>query len=171
QSWAEELDRQADALETYAERVVERLTGAGYRWYETANFCRSDGPDRRAQHNLAVWRGHDYLGLGVGAVSTLGGERRRNRPSVARYVQALLGGGEPPREHEPLDARTRALERVMLALRLDEPVGPELTDGLLDQDALEMLVGRGLVERDGRAIRIAARGRLLADGVTAALLA
>ncbi|HET7567573.1 MAG TPA: radical SAM protein, partial [Gaiellaceae bacterium] len=40
--WGEELARQAEALEDYFERVVARLTGAGYRWYETANFCRVD---------------------------------------------------------------------------------------------------------------------------------
>ena len=36
-----ELARQSDAMESYFELVVERLTSAGYRWYETANFCRS----------------------------------------------------------------------------------------------------------------------------------
>ena len=35
-----ELERQAEAMESYFELVVETLTGAGYRWYETANFCR-----------------------------------------------------------------------------------------------------------------------------------
>src|SRR5947209_3540916 len=34
-----ELERQAESMETYFERVVETLTAAGYRWYETANFC------------------------------------------------------------------------------------------------------------------------------------
>ena len=44
-----ELERQAEAMESYFELVVQELTGAGYRWYETANFCRGD---RRARHNL-----------------------------------------------------------------------------------------------------------------------
>lgn len=124
----DELARQAEAMEGYAERVVETLTGAGYRWYETANFCRSKrGRDLRAQHNLAIWRGADYLGIGVGAVSTLGAERRRNLPSVARYVAALEGGDAPPREVERLDAPTRAVERLMLGLRLDEPFAVELS--------------------------------------------
>src|SRR5436309_696641 len=52
-----ELARQAESMETYFERVVETLTAAGYRWYETANFCRmraqdEAGRDLRAQHNL-----------------------------------------------------------------------------------------------------------------------
>jgi oxygen-independent coproporphyrinogen III oxidase len=73
----DELARQSEAMEGYFERVVETLTAAGYRWYETANFClepgRVGGRDLRARHNLAYWRGRDYLGLGIGAVSTVGG--------------------------------------------------------------------------------------------------
>jgi len=82
-AWGDELARQAEAMEDYFERVVSTLTGAGYRWYETANFCRGD---LRARHNLGYWLGHDYLGIGVGAVSTIGGERRRNTPKLARYL-------------------------------------------------------------------------------------
>ena len=86
----EELQRQAEAMEGYFERVVETLTGAGYRWYETANFCREDaGRELRARHNLGIWRGADYLGVGVGAVSTLGAERRRNQPSVGQVHRVL----------------------------------------------------------------------------------
>ncbi len=35
----DELARQAEEMEDYFERVVDGMTGAGYRWYETANFC------------------------------------------------------------------------------------------------------------------------------------
>ena len=169
-----ELARQAEAMEGYAERVVGTLTGAGYRWYETANFCRPDGGrDLRARHNLAIWRGADYLGVGVGAVSTLGGERRRNLPSVGRYLAALAAGEDPPREVEHLDPETRAVERLMLGLRLDEPFaidGNGVAD-VLDNDALARLVDRGLVERQRGGVRLTPRGRLLGGAVTADLLA
>ena len=87
-----ELARQADAMESYFELVVERLTGAGYRWYETANFCRvperAGGRDLRAAHNLGIWRGHDYLGLG---------DRRRQHgrrhPLAQRALAAALSRG------------------------------------------------------------------------------
>jgi oxygen-independent coproporphyrinogen III oxidase len=170
----EELTRQAEAMEGYAERVVETLTRSGYRWYETANFCRFDpGRDLRAQHNLAIWRGADYLGIGVGAVSTLGTERRRNLPSVARYVAALDGGDAPPRELERLDAPTRAVERLMLGLRLDEPFAVETAgvEDVVDADALERLTVAGLVDRVGEGVRLTPRGRMLGGAVTAELLA
>src|SRR3954465_13640024 len=85
-----ELARQAEAMESYFERVVARLSEAGYRWYETANFCRpaglADGRDLRSRHNLAYWRGRDYLGLGIGAVSTIELERRRTTPKLGAYL-------------------------------------------------------------------------------------
>ena len=122
----EELARQAEAMEGYFEQVVETLTGAGYRWYETANFCldgtRAGGRDLRAGHNLAYWQGRDYLGLGVGAVSTIAGVRTRNLPGLARYVDALAAGHPLRARSEPLDAETRSRELLMLGLRLDEAV-------------------------------------------------
>ena len=109
----EELARQAEAMEGYFERVVETLTGAGYRWYETANFCldgeRAGGRDLRAHHNLGYWRGRDYLGVGIGAVSTVAGVRRRNLPSLAPLRRGARDAGElPPREVEPIDRETRS---------------------------------------------------------------
>jgi len=170
-----ELHRQAEAMEGYFEQVVDTLTRSGYRWYETANFCRDDGDrELRARHNLGIWHGVDYLGIGVGAVSTLGDVRRRNAASVARYVAALETGAPPPREVEVLDERTRAVERLMLGLRLDEPLalaGSDGHDGVIDHGALERLVGARLVTGDERGIRLTSRGRLLGDAVTAALLA
>jgi oxygen-independent coproporphyrinogen-3 oxidase len=170
-AWADELERQADALEGYAEAVVDSLVAAGLRWYETANFCRPGERDLRAQHNLAVWRGADYLGVGVGAVSTLSGTRRRNAPSLGRYVTALLAGEAPPREVEALDDATRAFERVMLGLRLDEGLSLDGVAQVVDPGALERMVERGMVERTPSGIRLAPSARLLGGAVTAELLA
>jgi oxygen-independent coproporphyrinogen-3 oxidase len=167
----EELQRQAEAMEGYFEQVVETLTGSGYRWYETANFCLEGDRELRARHNLGIWRGQDYLGVGIGAVSTLDGERRRNLPSLRRYVEALAAGHVPPREVEPLDAGTRAFELLMLGLRLDEPLALEGLEPVVDRDALARLVDGGLVERADGGIRLTPRGRRLGGGVTAELLA
>src|SRR5207302_11227541 len=115
-----ELERQAEAMESYFELVVGALTGSGYRWYETANFCRRGDRDLRSRHNLAYWLGRDYLGLGIGAVSTIEGVRRRNTPRLGGYLEALARGERPERELEPLGDDVRRRERVMLGLRLDE---------------------------------------------------
>jgi oxygen-independent coproporphyrinogen-3 oxidase len=158
-----ELERQAEQMEDYFERVVAALTGAGYRWYETANFCR-DG--RRAEHNLAYWLGRDYLGLGVGAVSTLGDVRRRNTPKLARYLR-----GRYDREIESLDDATRARERVMLGLRLDEPLALGGLQSALDAGGLARAEQLGLAVRGGQTLALTRRGRFLGGAVTAEILA
>jgi oxygen-independent coproporphyrinogen III oxidase len=164
----DELERQAEAMEGYFELVVDTLTTAGYRWYETANFCR-DG--RRSRHNLAYWLGRDYLGLGIGAVSTVAGLRWRNAPALPRYLGALAAGVRPPRELEPLPDETRVQERLMLGLRLDEDVPFADVESALDHDALHRLEGLELVERHDGGLRLTHRGRFLGGGVTAELLA
>jgi len=158
-----ELERQAEQMEDYFERVVATLTGAGYRWYETANFCR-DG--KRAEHNLAYWLGRDYLGLGAGAVSTLGHERRRNTPKLARYL-----AGHYDREIEPLDAGVKARERVMLGLRLDEPLAVGGLRTALDADGLARAARLGLAVDGGATLSLTRRGRFLGGAVTAEILA
>ena len=173
-----ELLRQAEAMEGYYERVVDELTAAGYRWYETANFClapaRTDGRDLRARHNLAYWRGRDYLGLGIGAVSTVAGVRRRNRPALAGYVRALRERRRPPSETEIIDDATHTRERLLLGLRLDEPLPLADVENALDRDAAARLAAGGLVELGARGsdgnVALTRRGRFLAGGVSAELM-
>jgi oxygen-independent coproporphyrinogen-3 oxidase len=171
-AWGEELGRQADAMEDYFERVVATLTDAGYRWYETANFCRPD-PDRdlRSRHNMAYWLGRDYLGIGIGAVSTIESNRRRNTPKLGRYLEALAAGRAPERELEPLDADVKARERVMLGLRLDEPLPLAGIRQALDPVGLARVAQLGLAEETAGTLTLTTRGRFLGGGVTAELLA
>ena len=164
----EELDRQAEAMEGYFERVVEALVGAGYRWYETANFCL---PGREARHNLGYWLGRDYLGLGIGAVSTLGLERRRNAPKLAAYVAALAHGEVPPRGVETLDEATKLRERLMLGLRLDRPLPLAGLEPAFEPAALARVERLGLAERRDDGLVLTERGRFLGGAVTAELMA
>ena len=172
-----ELARQAEAMESYFERVVARLTAAGFRWYETANFCRqpslADGRDLRSRHNLAYWRGRDYLGLGIGAVSTIDGRRWRTTPRLGRYLAALDAGQRPEREVELLAEQVRRSERLLLGLRLDEPLQLGGLAEAVDGDAVDRLERLGLVQRGeaGDVLALTERGRFLGGGVTAELLA
>jgi oxygen-independent coproporphyrinogen III oxidase len=172
-----ELVRQAEAMEGYFDLVVERLNAAGYRWYETANFCLAEagGRDLRAQHNLAYWLGRDYLGLGIGAVSTLGDERRQNTPRLNAYVSSLARAEAPPREVEVLDERTRAEERLMLGLRLDTGLPLSEATRSVGRAALGRVERLGLAtfraDGDGqRTLVLTPRGRRLGGAVTVELL-
>jgi coproporphyrinogen III oxidase-like Fe-S oxidoreductase len=134
--------------------------------------ARARGRDLRARHNLGFWLGRDYLGLGVGAVSTIDGLRWRTTPSLPRYVAALERGEPPPRELEPLPPDVRQRERVLLGLRLDEPLSLAGLDAAVDRRAVERLAELRLARTAGGDDELALthRGRFLGGGVTAELL-
>ena len=107
----------------------------------------------------------------MGAVSTIESRRWRNAPSLARYVAALARGERPPRELEELSAEVRDTERVMLGLRLDQPLPLAGLEASFDEHALEHLAQRGLVAHGDGSLVLTKRGRFLGGGVTARLLA
>ena len=150
-------------------------TESGYRIYVDELLqrpaSRAGGRDLRARHNLGYWLGRDYLGLGVGAVSTIENRRWRNAPSLARYLAALEAGDRPAREPELLSDEVRATERVMLGLRLDEPLSLDGLGETVDDAAVERLQAAGLAVRRQGTLALTARGRFLGGGVTARLLA
>ncbi len=175
-AWGEELARQADAMEDYFERVVARLTGAGYRWYETANFCLRSGsaPTRGTCGPGTTW--------GTGAVATTSGSgsapSRRSatraggtRPGSGATSRLSPRGSAPEREPEPLDGDVRARERVMLGLRLDEPLPLAGLRHALDPAGLARVTRLGLAAEANGTLALTERGRFLGGAVTADLLA
>ena len=151
-----------DAMAAMYRRVVAGLGELGLDWYEVSNFAR---PGYRCCHNSAVWRGCDYLGLGPGAVGTVGGRRQRDLPDLHAYLAALEGGAAPPRSHEALDDATRARERLLLAARTGERVPLDELGGVIDQSALAPLAAAGLVSLAGGTLRVTRKGRYVANGV------
>ena len=151
-------DEGADAYR----RIVGGLEDAGYRWYETANFAR---PGHECRHSLAYWGAADYLGLGVGAVSTAGGLRWRNSPALDGYIDALAAAQAPPRTREPLDADDVRRERWMLGLRLERGL-PLAWAGPPDRpDALERLGAAGLLRHDADEVALTREGRFVQNAI------
>lgn len=99
-AWARAPEPDPDALCNAIALAARALPRAGYARYETSNYAR---PGFRCRHNLNTWHGGDYLGLGRGAASRLGLERRDGAGHCERLA--------------PLDDQ---LERALSQLRLDE---------------------------------------------------
>ncbi len=151
-------DEGADAYR----RIVGGLEEAGYRWYETANFAR---PGHECRHSLAYWGAADYLGVGVGAVSTVAGSRWRNAPALEPYISALSAGEAPRRTREALDADDLRRERWMLGLRLEGGM-PLAWAGPPDRpDALERLSSAGLLHHDSGAVTLTREGRFVQNAI------
>ena len=152
-------------------RIAERaLARAGYRHYEIANWAR---PGKRCRHNLVYWRNEEWLGVGVGAHSHLGGVRSRSPGALPAYIAAAEAGEERIRD----DAADAAVDGAMLALRLDEGLdlarfgarfGVETAARV--RGALRALDGTRLLRWSGDRVCLTARGRLLASEVFVRLL-
>jgi oxygen-independent coproporphyrinogen-3 oxidase len=134
------------------------LHAAGFHWYEISNWAR---PGRECRHNQLYWAQGNYRGIGCAAHSHEAGRRWWNVRTPERYID-LLGSGRPPAGgEEVLDAATRELEALQLALRTRRgvPAGALPDDPVLDE----------LVSRQGDRRVLTTRGRLLANEVAARL--
>lgn len=158
---------QLDAL-TQAEVLLGQ---AGFARYEISNYAL---PGFECRHNVGVWRGHDFLGLGPAAASRLGRARWTNSEDVSEYMDAVSRNQEPPCQRELLSDSDDAMERVAFALRLAEGLDPFADAQRFPvlrgraaewEERLTALARRGITERGGRRWRLTARGREVCDAV------
>lgn len=177
------------------EAAEERLAEAGFEHYEISNWARQnqrvgEGTRQRTRsakkriesahrqlgfqcrHNLVYWRNEPWLGFGAGAHSWMEGKRWVNVRHPREYIAALEAGRSPVVEVEAIDRRTEMGETMMLGLRLAEGVSDarfraRLGAGLEETFGAELAELRdlGLLEWDGVAARLTARGRLMGNQV------
>jgi oxygen-independent coproporphyrinogen-3 oxidase len=147
-----------------------RLAQGGYRHYEIANWAR---PGHRSLHNLTYWRNGQWLGVGLGAHSHLGGVRSHRPGSLVAYVGAIERA-EPRAVEAEADP---ASDSAILGLRLDGGIDIGrfaarfgATAARRIDGTLRGLDGRGLVRRTGARVQLTPRGRILANEVFVHLL-
>ena len=173
-----ELERQAESMESYFERVVAAPDGRRLplvRDGELLPVKRTAAISGRGTTS-AYWLGRDYLGLGIGAVSTIEG-----RPPAERAAARPV----------PRRARRRAARRrASSSLSTTAPVAASGScsasgwtsrcslgglEDAVDVDAIDRLERLGLAVRAGangdETLALTERGRFLGGGVTADLLA
>jgi putative oxygen-independent coproporphyrinogen III oxidase len=150
-----------------AEKYVladEALSAAGLEWYEVSNWARDDAA--RCRHNELYWTSASWWGIGPGAHSHVAGERWWNVKHPSAYAARILAGESPALDGEVLDAETRALERVLLEVRLRDGLPADL----VDRARLTDVAARGLGVLVGDRLVLTRRGRLLADAVVRELV-
>ena len=143
-----------DDLADKYELADELLTAAGLANYEVSNWAK---PGHECRHNILYWQQGNYRGFGSAAHSHHDGRRWWNVRTPERYIAAVAAGESTEAAGETLDAATRHLEGLQLAIRMRDGVPA----GALDTDGLD-----GLVESDGQRVRLTRAGRLLANEVS-----
>jgi len=136
------------------------LTEAGFEHEEISNFAK---PGFSCAHNWSYWRGEDYLGLGPGAFSTVGGRRWQNETTVEAYARRVEKEGSARKDIEVLSPGTLRGERIMLGLRTNQ--GVMLTEMAPWENELKELRQAGLIQLKGETVILTAEGSLLADSI------
>ena len=167
-----------DAGAALFEVTREVLAGAGLAAYEVSNHAR---PGQECRHNLAVWRGADYVGVGPGAHGRmrLGEvcEERRNVAAPQAWLARVEAAGHGTARRAVLSPGGRASELLQMGLRLGEGVdrarfrayaGIDLT-AAVDGARLADLVDGGFLVDDGARLRATPAGLLRLDAVVAQL--
>lgn len=156
------------------ECLLESLEAEGYEAYEVSNFCL---PGFESRHNSAYWQGKAYLGIGPGAHSFDGLFRRFN-PSHNHHYMKALGEGKLCYQEELLSPSDRYNEYLLTALRTKWGVDYRFMKDDLQLDEnwpgwkdFELYLEQGWAEATEKGCRLSAKGRLLADEITAKLFA
>ena len=169
-----------DAAAALCDATHDRLDRAGMPAYEISNFARAGAESR---HNLAYWRGGDYLGIGPGAHGRLtsGGVTRATRlvRTPERWLACVEQRGHGITETETIGPAARSDEMLMMGLRLTEGVclsrlearGGLSFDEAIDAARLNSLITGGFLERTDTHLRATSTGLRVLDSVLASLLA
>ena len=151
--------------------MTQALTGAASMpAYEVSNHARPGGESR---HNLTYWRYGDYAGIGPGAHGRRSGIATLRHKKPENWIAAIDRNGHGLQSEEPLNAREKAVEALVMGLRMTEGVDLD-RHGVaqhIDAAALKRLVEGGLLMRAGSRIATTPAGRPVLDGVLREILA
>jgi oxygen-independent coproporphyrinogen III oxidase len=172
--WKRLLSGELGRLDEESERSlyaagIDALTAAGLEHYEVSNFAR---PGHRCRHNEAYWAGESYFAVGPGAARYVDGCREMNHRSTTTWLKRVLTGDSPVAERETLEPEDRAREMLVFGLR--RLAGVERADfagrsgfeiNRLLGSSLVQMVDHGLLEDDGRRVRLTREGLFVSDAI------
>ncbi|WP_339827246.1 radical SAM family heme chaperone HemW [uncultured Parasphingorhabdus sp.] len=152
------------------------MTAAGLPAYEISNHAK---PGQESRHNLTYWRYQDYVGIGPGAHGRRLNSATERHKKPENFLSAVERNGNGLKVEQALSPETRAMEALMMGLRLAE--GIDLADleaktglavaAMVDGAEVEKLRGLGFVEqRDGR-LTILPKGMPLLDALLPKIIA
>ncbi|MEZ5404700.1 MAG: radical SAM family heme chaperone HemW [Verrucomicrobiia bacterium] len=132
--------------------TIEVLEKAGFAHYEISNFSR---PGFESQHNLAYWRGSNFLGLGPSAVSTIENQRWQNISDLTLYLEGAQKNQWQKTNQETLSDNLREIEKIIFGLRTWQgiPVNfkfAEKFQRLIDAGYAQETKGRWMLTQEGK---------------------
>ena len=165
----------SDQSADFYDDIRNTLSATGFDHYEVSNFAK---PNHQSQHNLAYWRGWDYVGVGPGAHGRLTIDAQR-KATIAHltpnaYAKAVSQSGTGIENLEVLDREAWSSEYLLMGLRIDRGISisryETLSGSKLNLTELKPLIKDGLLIREADMLRATPNGRLVLNAVTERLL-
>lgn len=137
---------------TLYNQTVSYLRSRGLERYEVSNFAASG--DDESVHNLAYWRGGDYIGIGEGAHGRLrlwtdGGSEMSEETVTRSAEERSVGETAEMRNMESLEGARSAGGKPAGNMQLRATVDGRLGDVLTPEERAEELVMMGLRIKEG----------------------
>lgn len=138
-----------------------------YEHYEISNFARNH---HYSKHNLAYWKGDDYIGIGPSAHSRLGHKRHYNIARNNAYINAVTAHTNQYFESEVLDKTALINEYIITSLRTKWGMQKAFVKRHFSIKVLERLQAKSEVFAkngdmwiDDQAIGLTRKGRFISD--------
>ena len=163
-----------DAAADMFESTRTRLSAAGLPAYEISNHARIGAESR---HNLTYWRYGDYAGVGPGAHGRRDGVATVRHKKPENWLGAVMRNGHGMVSEDVLPARDRAVEALLMGLRLREGVDLEqiaARSGIaqpVNQDAVTRLAALGLIDHAPPRLTVTERGFGVLDAILTEVVA
>jgi oxygen-independent coproporphyrinogen-3 oxidase len=154
--------RDPDEAACLYELTRQMTAAAGLPAYEISNHAR---PGEESRHNLAYWRYRPYLGVGPGAHGRRGATATVRHRKPENWLEALARNRHGIAEAIALAPRERAVEALLMGLRLSEGAELRAISPALDLGAVERLERQGLLSRTSERLIVPPEGRLLLDAI------
>lgn len=157
-------DQAADLFEATRAITAE----AGLPAYEISNHAR---PGAESRHNLNYWRYGDYAGIGPGAHGRRHSAATFRRKKPENWLAAVARNGHGIEREDALAPEERAIEALLMGLRLGEGVDLVRIEALaggeapVDQRALARLEAQGLVVSEGSRLRVTHAGMPVLEAI------
>ena len=151
------------------ERLMDRLSDAGYEHYEISNFAL---PGFRSKHNSSYWTDTPYLGIGAAAHSYNRLSRQWNVSHLDEYI-TRIGLGQLPTESESIDDATHYNDLITTALRTHEGLPLALLPERFRRYALQSAqryLATGELQLANDHLRLTRKGLFVSDMIMAELI-
>lgn len=153
--------------------TLDLMKDAGLPAYEISNHARNG---QESRHNLSYWLGEPYIGIGPGAHGRMWYDdtwyATSTIKSPERWLDLVQKNGHAIEESVPLTADDRAVEYLMMGLRITH--GVRLTqhglDGIIDTDKVTLMIKEGLLEQTGSTLKATRNGWMVLNQLIAELL-